>query len=546
MSATLATAPQARALTKSPIWIGLETDLITGVAAYFEITITTGGPSAAETLVLTWPGGTITYTVDATPDNSGLQWPTQGGGESLTDYTNRIGDFLRQREDVGEVFDVTVTNPAGGVIRLTSKTVEAFDISVTDGLTNVAVTANDGTAASAEDNLRAFVEVWSDTGAFNTDQRLISLHSPYDIATEATELDISAAFAGLKPHLPDDTSIQIGLALSLTKGVATDVFTKYYLRYADKYGAPAVAEALVKSADSWLAILGSYAGDYQPDGSNTETYIRHNYRRRAAGYDFFTATTSKLLRRPIALTQPDWVYLFLYEDAVGETSVTGPTVDVYVECLLYWSDGTTSTYQPFDTDPTTLDIDTIYWIISGYRQLKIHNVTPSGGTAADAFVVAYDWILKRDSDNVALAAVYYKLQYLPGWDYFLLFSNGQGGCETACFRGKGRETYRTTAEKYRSPRASDWEVQTHEYQVYALEGQREWELQSGWTDDPDWIEHLRQLCLSDAVWLIDVENERFLAVTVETRDIEVRRDDETLYNLPITVRASWVDVDANV
>lgn len=546
MSASLATAPPARALSKSPIWIGIETDATISAAASVVITITNTGPTAAQTFQIAWGGYDITFTVVDPLTASALNWPLHDGSETLTEYTDRVAERLAGNETLHSYF--IVDRSGAGVITLTQRLLEVIDITVTEGMTDVAAVVTDVTAVTTEDNLRALVEVWSDTGDLATDTKLIALHSPYQLPAGETEIDISAAFSALAPHLPTDTTIQVGLSLTLPKGAATDAFQKYYLRTADKYGTPAVAEILARSADSYLAILGSYAGDYllPIPGGNTETYIRHNYRRRATEYDHFLAATSKILRRPIALTQPDWVYLFLYESAVGETAVTGPTVDVYVECLLYWSDGTTSVYQPYDTDASTLNIDTIYWIISGYRQLKIHNVAPSGGTDADAYVVAYDWILKRVSDDEALTAAYYRVELAPGWDYYLLFSNGQGGCETACFRGKATERYKTTAEKFRKPRTSDWEVQTHENDLYALEGQREWELNTGWTTDADWIEHLRQLTLADRAWLIDLDNERFLAVTVETREIEVKKDDETLYNLPITVRASWVDTDANV
>lgn len=541
MSATLTIPPATRAFAGDPIWINVETDLITGTAAYFEITITNGGPSASETLTLTWPGGSITYTADATPDNTGLQWPLQGAA-TLEAYTNSIAEVLRQREDVAEVFDVSIVNAPGGVIRLTRNTVETFDLTVTtDTMTNVAVTATDGTAVSAEDNLRAYVEVWTDSGAFNTDARLIALHSPYDVETAATDIDISAAFAHLKAHLPDPDTIQIGLSLALPVGAATDAMQKYYLRYADKYGSPAVAEALERSAGSYYALLGSLAGDYV---AGSASLLHHNYQRRARTYDPYTASTSRAMRKPIGDTQPDWVYLSI-------TGTDDPT-DVYVECLLYWSDGTTSIHQPYDTDTTSLAANTIYWIIAGFRQLKINGVAPSGGTDPDAYVVAYDWILRKVSDNSALAAAYYQLQYLSSWNYFLLFSNGQGGCETAGFFGKATERYKTQAEKFRRPRRPDWDVSQHENQVLSLEGAREWELHSGWTTDADWLDHLRQLCLSDSVWLVDigrpdldVNDGRFLAVTVETSELETRKDDETLFNLSITVRAAWIDTSAN-
>lgn len=546
MPATLDTAPPARALSKAPIRVELSTDATIATAANIVLTITGTGPSAAETLRIQWLGNDLLFTVVDPLTASALNWPLHDGAETLTEYADRVADRLRAHETLHDYF--SIARSGAGVITLTQRLLEVCDITVTDGLSDVAAVVTDVTAVTAQENLRALVEVWSATGDLATDEKLVALHSPYELPAGETEIDISAAFSGLEPHLPTANTIVIGFSLSLPKGEATAAFLAYYLRYADKYGAPAIAETLQKTADTFYAVLGSLAGDSRhPQGAgNGEPYIRHNYRRRANTYDYYLESNNNILRRPIAPTQPDWVYVMLYEDAVGIPAVEGPSVEVYVECTLYWSDGTSSVYQPYDTDATELDINKMYWIISGYRQLKINTVTPTGGTDPEAYVVAYDWILKRVSDDLGITSACYTLEHNAGWDYFLLFSNGIGGCETVCLRGKGIERYKTIAEKFRKPRPAGWIPADHENQNYALEGAREWELNSGWTADLDWLEHLRQLCLSDAVWLIDVANERFLGVTVETRDMETNRDDETLFSLPITVRAAWVDVDANV
>ena len=520
MAANLTTQPASRAYAGDSIWCKVETDLITGAAGYFEITITDGGPSPTETLTLTWPAGSITYEVGST--DLSLNWPEQSTA-TLEDYTATVAEFLRLREDVGALFDVTIEDAAGGVIRLTAKTVEALDLTVTtDTMANVAVTATDGTAASAEDNLRAYVEVWTDTGDFNTARRLISLHSPYQVASADTDLDVAPAFAHLQAHLPDPATINPASAPSaLPWTLASDAFEKYQLRVADKYGSPAVAEALF-SWGPYMAIHGSRSSEAW---SSTTIRLLHNYRRR----------DGEQFRKPVSDQQPDWVY---FAPATGE--------NIYVIVTVYWSDGTESTYNPWSTTPVSMvDSYRVWYSVCGFRQLKLHTLTPSGGTAADAYIVGYDWKLKGAS-TTPLATVGFDVLYDTPWENYLLFDNGQGGMETVWLRGKKQEGYNASAEEFQRPRRPGHTAQIGDFDILAASGRPTWSMNTGWYSDPFYLEHLRQLPLG-AAWLVDRVQRRLLKVIIEARELsDVRRDDETLFSLSFNLRAGWIDTAANI
>lgn len=519
MSANLTTQPPSRAYAHDPVWIKVATNLITGAAGYFEITISDGGPASAETLTLTWPGGSITYEVGSA--DASLNWPEQGIAD-LETYTAQVAEFLRLREDVGAVFDITIEDAPGGVIRLTHNAVEAFALSFTNAMTNVAITKTDGAAPSAQDNLRAYVEAWSDTGDFNTDRRLIALHSPYDVATSDTNIDISAAFAHLKAHLPDPATINPAVAPSaLPWTEATDAIQKYQLRVADKYGSPAVAEGLFPWGP-YTAVHGSRSSEAW---SSSSIRLCHNYRRRD-GLEF---------RKPVGEWQPDWVY---YASQTGE--------DVYVTLTIYWSDGTQSAYDPWDTDTVSMiDGYRIWWSVAGFRQLKLHNLAPSGGTAADAYIIGYDWKLKGASPT-PLATARFDVFYDSPWEHYLLFDNGQGGMETAWLRGKRQEGYTPASEEYRRPRRPGHTVQDGDFDIFAATGRPSWTMNTGWYEDDFYLEHLRQLPLAKA-WLVDRIQRRFLKVIVEPKQLEeLKKDDETLYSLSLNIKAAWLDSAANI
>lgn len=542
MSATLDTTPPARAFSKDPIWVVAETDEAIASPATVVFTISSTGPTAGETVRLQWDGYDLTFTVATSDGASALDLPVIGS-DTLSDYADKFADRLRQNEILHAYFAVSrSTSGSDEIVTLTQRTLAVVDITATDGLSNVTVVANDVTAITTGANLRALLQVWLDTGDEATDRLLISLHAPYDLDTAQAQFDISAAFADLAPALPDASTIPSTLAPgSLATGVATGSFAPYYLRYADKSGTPAVAEALLRSDDDFMALLGGLSGDslhpVAPDAE--ESPILHNYRRRLSATDHFTEVASHGLRKPVACEQPDWVYVLLTNEAI-----TG----VYVECYLYWSDGSESNYQPFGTTPVGIEVNKPHWFPSGYRQMKLSAATAPGGADPDAYIVAYDWVLKTADlpGDGRIDAVMYQVHDLSAWDHYLLFSNGVGGCESVALRGKAVSDARSAGQEYQSPRSIDWSVDTPEVAMYDLQEVQSWEFDSGYTEDQDWIEHLRQLAISDRAWLIDTANRRFLAVNVQPGKIETDRDDETLYHVTFTVRAAWINRAANV
>jgi hypothetical protein len=191
----------------------------------------------------------------------------------------------------------------------------------------------------------------------------------------------------------------------------------------------------------------------------------------------------------------------------------------------------------------------MYWFASGCQQLKLNAVTPSGGTDADAYIVGYRCAIARVDGTplIGVHSVYYTLLHEVSWDVpYLLFSNGMGGCESAAFRGKWSEVYRTTGEEFQRPRDADWTVALGDFISLGARGRREWQFNTGWYSDPYYLEHLRQLALAQDAWLIDATNRDLFKVLVQPGDIQVNNADETLYSLTITVRAGWLDAQANI
>jgi len=94
MSAILETAPPARAYTRGPIWLTIETDAAIAARATVAITISSTGPTAGQTFRIQWGGNDLTFTVTDPLTASSLLWPLHDGSESLTTYADRVAERL--------------------------------------------------------------------------------------------------------------------------------------------------------------------------------------------------------------------------------------------------------------------------------------------------------------------------------------------------------------------------------------------------------------------------------------------------------------------
>lgn len=526
MAATITTAPASLELAGNDNFVTLESDLVnTDSAARFDIDFS-DGPSLAETLELTWPGQSITLTVDATKNSTATAIPTRGGGESLADYAERVAEALRENGTINQDFQVLFLGTVGSDerVRLLYRNSEVLDLDATSTLSNTTVTATDGTDPNTESNLAAMLQVWQAAADPNDDQLLITLHAPYRSTDGRCTLNLQGLFP-VSAALPLEASIDPAIFTVWPHGEATGAWVEYYLRYADKYGTPAVPEALIKTPGNYHVIHGANPGDF-PDGFGTISSIvkcfRFNYLQEGSLVEF---------RKPVTLNQPDWVYLWT------KSAIT----DCSIELAISWTNGD-GTVHAVGGDPFDLDQHKVYWLASGPLQHNMDGITPPATGARPWY---YTWRLKGNAGlgEGTIAEVKYLVRDCGDWPAFLLLDNGLGGMESVLLLGKKTVNYSATRDILRRVRTEGHTVATGDLYSANAEGSQEIEANTGWHERP-YIEHLRQLLLGD-VWLIDTELKRFLRVVIATDSIEVSKDDSELYNLSFTYRAGWIDRGVN-
>jgi len=515
MAATLDTAPSSTvpALNGDANFVILETDLVTADPAYIELTFASTGPVAAEDVDITFNGTTITFVVAATTNATATAIPTKDGGESLSEYAERVADAFRENEQITEAFAVTST---GAVVRLEAATgSEITDIATTGTLTNTTITDDPGASPYTEDNLAAVLQVWIAGATANDDTRLATLHATYDPDTAQAEFNLRNLFP-VAGTLPTEASIPPVISVEWPHGLATGAWVEYFLRYADKYGAPAVSEALLKSPANYITIHGANAGNY-PSGAGSVGLVRLLHR--------YTGSDGVAFRKPVVEDMPDWIYLYTTTDLT----------DCYVEREAYWDNGDTTLVDSSAND-FALDAKSVYWFLSGHFPADF---TPP---EAGAKIWLFTWRLKGNGGLGVgtLASVTYRVLPCSEWDRFLIFDNGLGGCEAVLFRGKGEIGYKAQRTQARRQRAADHSANLGDLFTFNQEGTMTFELHSGY-HDRYYIEHLQQLLLGDC-WMIDMDNERFLRLVCNTDTVKIHRDDQDkLYDLAVSFTAAWID-----
>ncbi len=522
MPANITSAPPSLHLAHEPVWWQVQSGVLNNAPGSITLTFT-GANSNGNTLRIIFAGYDLMFTAKTTPDAfNAYEWPLFGAG--LVAYTDLIAERLRATEAITEYFIVSRSSAGGEKIVLTQRVVAPVSFAVWENMSGISAAFQDVISVFQEPNLSLAVQVWEEKPGGN-DKQLAVFQANYRADDRACDLDISAAFSELKAALPDPFSMNYAPpATSGFYGEAPEACAKYYLLFGDKYGTPARAQ-LFQRSDSLYAIHGSLSGDSQWQYTLP---LRHVYRNRQ-----FVP-----FRKPVVCEQPDWMYVW--------TDVIDPDTECFLSVLAIFDDNTEMNIAIQPPGSAVLQPNTLYWFATGFEQLGLQNtVMPPGATR----IVAYDVRLYPPDlagEPLLGAQVQYRVEARTDYEFFLLFDNGVGGCETVSLRGKRSDRYTAKAEEYNTARGPLWEPTDGDMGVYAQEGRKEWEASTGLYDRDDaYLEHLLQLPLGQC-WLIDTFASRFLPVRVEGREMTYRSDDDTLASISFTIRALWTDRNYNV
>ncbi|MCB0637230.1 MAG: hypothetical protein KDC54_11465 [Lewinella sp.] len=516
MSASISIAPSNLSLSKDDHYVVLGTDLVSFDAAVVRLNCgDTAAPAAGNVFSLAWENTSLEFTWAASPDASGYQLPLrESGGGYPPDYRARLEEAFRQNEILVRYWTI-VNSSANNVLRFFFRISQPLTATVSSNATGMATIQEEtGAYPASEDNLRAIIQLYEaddDDTIVATLEGDYATRYPYECSFNLRELSPVSVYlppvATLAATVPSVNDYSVN--------IATDAYRAMYLRYADKYGTPPIAEALAKSGTFYVIHGGSPGNSPRIFGSTGARWLCHSY------YD----STGAAFRKPILEDQPD--YVFIWSNA---TAIT-----VGMKLVVYYSDGTSDSLPVPGSSTMTIAANTLYCFPSGPQQMGISYAT----NYATKTAVAYDFQLTISSYTVALFTVRYDLLLgCPPWQQVLAYSNGLGGIETVALVGKASYDYNAEREIFERSRYRGFAVSDGENLAYNARGQQAWQANTGYLPRA-YADHLRQLLLGET-WLIDRQNLRYQRVQVtDTR--YSHKDDEDLYSLTISFYLSTMD-----
>lgn len=508
MAATVSLPPPEKALHQDHIWLKLQSSLVAVQNSHFRIT-GTGANAAGETLGLTFGGTTVTFTTAAVPDSSGTQVPQRIAQDDET-YHAELAEAISQNQLITDTFTV-YAEQTGGTWRvwLMARERTALAVGHAHTLANTEVTGYSSTGLYLEPNLRALVEVYRDTGSPATDSRLGQQHAPYT-ADRLALFDLSPHFAGFEPSPPWSGTLN-----GFHERHEPSMYLNWYFRYADKHGTPATAEAMARQPGGTV-FFGSHSAAALTDYA-------------AAPLKHVTAQKNGMpFWKPVGEHQPDWSYYF--------TEETRPDYSYLV--TIHYTDGSDSAFQSGTFHLTT---GRLYSFTTGMPQLNIE-----GQADPDKTIARYSFSLVDPADTHYFTRRYQLICECHRWGHILLYTNGTGGMETVWLDGKQTEKFNTTKAYARRTRTDNWQLADGDLQTYDQQGSPSWTASTGWYEDTNYLDHLRQLPLAARCWIIDLQNSRYLPVHVSPGEIQTNEDDRDLQALELTITAAWLDQNSNI
>jgi hypothetical protein len=424
----------------------------------------------------------------------------------------QLAESLMRHEWISEQFNVVVDSTVGVFkLGLVSRFDQPLTILSIAPVSHFTVNVNNVSSPYLKPNLTALLKIISRKG-----KEIGKLSGSYQIEKSAlggfegrSTFDIGTLF-DLCAHLPDSETLDP--SVSFTNAIAFKAYAQYFLRYADKYGSPPVAESLFRTTPSFVIFGGRSAASTQDFSPNAE------------GIYHCAPTATRLVTKH----QPSWVYIFPTEYQ-RELVVIGK---------LWLDDGTW--VADYRGSFHALKANRLYYYRTGFDQLKLDELIKQFNVAGR--VVAYEWQLFDPSRGLKMSQRY-ELEDCRYDSQYLAYANGLGGIDT--LHVKGGYTQKSEAERTLIRRTD--EAATFNPSIGAIAAtdatiQRVWQFETGLLT-PQYADQLRQLLVGD-VWLIDSQNQRFLKLVADSKGIETRTKNGNMVSLNLNFKAAWIDRNA--
>jgi hypothetical protein len=512
MAASIHTRPPSVSLSKEPIFLTVQSNLVTLASHAQLVFVFAGSPLDGQILKITWLGKSITFTAKTSPTTNGTDFPRNG-------TVGEIAEAFFQNEILAADFE-PLYDTALNQVKLRYRYPSPLSIDVENNLSNVSPAGFSILTHSGplqQPNLRALVRVEK----FDSEEILSTYEVPYDATTGKAVVNIQSAFRYLKPTLPS-------LNTAIYAANITEMFVRFHIRIADKYGVEPKSEALKVTetsgfVDSFLTVLGANKGNNKGNwGSVTNgAIVLHN--------------------RPIqnifvSKEQPQFVYVLF--SGVTFSSII-ETVDVKLN-----NGNTVSFVVPSDVSNIALE-NKMAWFATGYKHLGLDQLLKTYTLDTSVYITEYTWKLQETSFvSPTIASAHYMVdRKCYAHEYYFLCENGLGGLETLRLAGLNFEEYESSREQVERTRWTDFSATEGDIDETNIRGQLLIKCQSALMPVSE-LKRMRQLLLGK-IWVCDKANARWLRVLCDTKNIQMPLQGRNSGFLNVAFKAAWFDYSFN-
>ncbi len=497
MAASFALLPQPVSLCQEPMRVVIQSDLVSTSYAQLKFIFNNPtGPSLGNLVRLNWLEKTVLLIIGGAHTSDSENIPTVGSSGADETYIKLFCETLRNIEKISDDFSVTYAQAnSKWVVTMQYLTRDALVVSISAGsFDNVLINAIASDGFYTKTNLSAILRIEKPDGSL-----LLKVNPSYQSLTgQNTFVDVRSAF-DLKPTLPSFSDL---------KGIATDSFTPYVLRVADKYGTVPITDPFIASG-VFYAIWGGRAPfslqDFVPNESGF--------------YACFANSTKKITK-----TQKLWAYFF-------NTSATG---DFYASLKLKFNDGLTVQYSfgpKFYLNANTLNYIACDYLTAGVDSLcAVLFLDPKN-------LVGYDFNLVTAGSYISKLILSTEFDTCFYDSMYLAYSNGLGGIDTLHIRGYNQirsDFERVVAERYFT---NEMNAQDGSMLTIESKAQRTFDIETGYIT-AEYAAQLSQLLLGD-VWLIDNTNSRYIKLIADSKSLVYKQKKPGMINLAMSFKDAF-------
>lgn len=218
------------------------------------------------------------------------------------------------------------------------------------------------------------------------------------------------------------------------------------------------------------------------------------------------------VEKTVDVAQPEWLYYLV--------NFTPKPEKLRLRAEITFDDGTVDTVTLLEQ--TGVSQYTVYSMPVGFTQLNL-----SGYETADKLVFSYRvWVADQANKRLSEIRTYYVATGTPRQVRYIIFANSLGGFDTLRCIGTASEQLKIDSIQSRRPLPVDYLSSSAELFAQSKTAERMLTVNTGYQDDPDVLNYLQELALSEEVYIMAQEG--LVAILVGSDSYNLRADGENL------------------